>query len=232
MSFLAEARVLARMVGGMPRRADHAAALTGFYAAQAAHYDQSREKLLQGRSELFEALDLQAGETLVELGAGTGYNLTHLGPVLARLESATLVDLCPPLLAEARQRWAATANVNIVEADACTWQPSAPVDAVCFSYSLSMIPDWPQAIANALAMLRPGGRLGVADFSLAPDQSALSRHFWKSWFAHDGVRLNPEHPRTLAAACRDHRLDWSRTRLPWLGGLAVPRYLFVGVKND
>ncbi|MGB5833439.1 MAG: hypothetical protein WBG92_15785 [Thiohalocapsa sp.] len=51
--------------------------------------------------------------------------------------------------------------MRVIEADACTYRPARPVDLVYFSYALTMIPDWPAAIDNALAMINTGGLLGV-----------------------------------------------------------------------
>ena len=130
------------------------------------------------------------------------------------------MDLCPALLARARDRLDGRGNVRVVEADATTFRPEEPVDCVYFSYALTMIPDWRGAIANAYAMLKPGGRLGVVDFCV-PMTSAIKLRalqsiesaFWKRWFAHDGVRLNPDHRamlRQLVSAERNHRTPRAR----------------------
>ncbi|HTZ00553.1 MAG TPA: class I SAM-dependent methyltransferase, partial [Rhodocyclaceae bacterium] len=152
---LADVRVLWQLLRGMQAGGDHASRLEAFYGPQADAYDNFRERLLAGRNELMDRLQPAAGERVVELGAGTGRNPAFLGPRLATLESLTLVDLCPSLLAQARRRWAHADNVVAVEADACSWRPPLPVDAVYFSYSLTMIPDWRAAMENAVAMLRP-----------------------------------------------------------------------------
>ncbi len=227
---LAEVRTLWQLFRGMPAGASHAGRLEAFYAPQAGHYDGFRERLLPGRRELLVWLAPSPGERIVELGAGTGRNPAFLGPQVADLGELTLVDLCPSLLAQARQRWAHAGNVHVVEADACTWQPPAPVDAVYFSYALSMIPDWHAAMANAVAMLRPGGRLAVVDFTLLPQQSALAKHFWRRWFGHDGVHLNEEHGARLRELLPRHELREYRTPIPYLPGLTVPCYQFLGIK--
>ncbi|MGE5155158.1 MAG: class I SAM-dependent methyltransferase, partial [Bdellovibrio bacteriovorus] len=159
-----DARVLLRLLRGQPRRGPLAERLQAFYAPQAVHYDSFRERLLHGRAELLERLAPEPGSWLVELGAGTGRNLAFLGDGLGSLGRIDLVDLCPALLDQARRRTRGLANVRVIEADAVRYRPERPVDCVFFSYSLSMIPDWEQALRNALAMLRPGGRLGVVDF--------------------------------------------------------------------
>jgi S-adenosylmethionine-diacylgycerolhomoserine-N-methlytransferase len=228
---LAEARTLWQMARGMRGGGDHASRLEAFYGPQAGHYDGFRERLLTGRDELMQWLEPAAGERIVELGAGTGRNPAYLGPRLAALGRLTLVDLCPSLLTQARQRWQGVAKVEVVEADACTWRPADAVDAVYFSYALTMIPDWQAAMANAVAMLRPGGRLAVVDFTLASEQSRFGRWFWRSWFGHDGVRLDDEHMAALRRLLPRHQLSVRRTLVPYLPGVAVPYYLFRGCRD-
>jgi S-adenosylmethionine-diacylgycerolhomoserine-N-methlytransferase len=231
-----EAQVLLRLVRGQPRRGTLAERLEAFYGPQAEHYDAFRERLLHGRSELMERLAPRPGDHVVELGAGTGRNLGFLAERLPGLGSVELVDLCPALLDRARRRIQDRPNVRAVEADAVTYRPARPVDLVYFSYSLTMIPDWEGALRNAVSMLKPGGALGVVDFYVSdPDPApglnrhgALSRWFWPRWFAHDGVRPNPAHLRTLRALLPDHALSEHRAPVPYLPGLRVPYYVFVG----
>ena len=231
-----DARILLHLLRGQPRRGSHAERLQAFYAPQADAYDDFRERLLHGRQELIEMLAPAPGDRVVELGAGTGRNLLFFGDRLAGLEQATLVDLCPALLEQARERTAAMPNVCVVEDDATRWQPAQPVDCVYLSYALTMIPDWPAAIDNAVAMLRPGGRLGVVDFYVSgadPDpglqrHGPLTRWFWPRWFAHDGVHPDSAHLAELRGRLPRHRLIEARARVPYLPGLRVPYYCFVG----
>jgi S-adenosylmethionine-diacylgycerolhomoserine-N-methlytransferase len=231
-----DARILLHLLRGQPRRGSHAERLQAFYAPQANAYDNFRERLLHGRQALIELLAPRAGECVVELGAGTGRNLLFFGERLAGLQQATLVDLCPALLEQARARTAAMANVRVIEDDATRWQPEQPVDCVYLSYALTMIPDWRAAIDNAIAMLRPGGRLGVVDFYVsAPHPAAglarhgpLTRWFWPRWFSHDGVHPTPEHLDLLRERLPRHQLVESRAPVPYLPGLRMPYYCFVG----
>jgi len=231
-----DAPVLLRLLRGQPHRGTHAERLQAFYGPQASHYDRFRERLLRGRSELIERLAPPPGARVVELGGGTGRNLLFFGERLARLAGVEVVDLCPALLEQARRRAAHLPNVRVVEADATVYRPAEPADCVYFSYALTMIPDWGGAIENALTMLRPGGTLGVVDFYVsdahggpgAIRHDAFTRFFWPRWFAHDGVRLTPEHLRRLREALPDHSLLEQRGPLPYLPGLRVPYYVFVG----
>jgi S-adenosylmethionine-diacylgycerolhomoserine-N-methlytransferase len=229
-------RIVLSLLRGLPRGGSHAENLEAFYGPQADHYDAFRERLLAGRQELIRMLAPPGGARVVELGGGTGQNLGYFGDGLARLASVEIVDLCPALLARARQRAAKWPNVRVVEADATTWRPAEPADCVYLSYALTMIPDWQRVIDNAIAMLRPGGLLGVVDFYVgaadpAPGMvrhGAFTRYFWPRWFAHDGVHLSPAHLALLRALLPDHMLAERRASVPYLPGLRVPYYIFVG----
>lgn len=229
-----DAGILFHLLRGQRREGTHAERLQAFYAPQAARYDAFRERLLQGRRELIESVELQPGARVVELGGGTGRNLSFFGERLAACAEVTLVDLCPALLEQARRRTAGLPNVSLVEADATTWQPPQPVDLVYFSYALSMIPDWRAAIDNALAMLAPGGTLAVVDFHVsgsapAPGRlrhGAFTRNFWPRWFAHDGVRVDPETLAYLDRRLPHNRCHECRAKVPYLLGLSVPYFRF------
>ena len=238
MRDLAELRVLWQLLRGMPAASSHAERLERFYAPQAARYDSFRERLLHGRQALSVARDFQPGARVAELGAGTGCNVRWYADRRARLQQLTLVDLCPALLAQARARAADWSNTLVIEADVTQWQPAAAIDKLYFSYALTMIPDWQAAIENAIAMLKPGGLIGVVDFYISDAHPAtgLARHsawqrwLWPRWFAHDGVRLSPAHLPYLRQRLAPVMLREGRGTLPWLPGLRVPYYVFVGRK--
>lgn len=235
-SLVSELRVLLTMLRGQPSAGSHADRLEAFYAPQAERYDAFRERLLHGRAELIAELAAPAGGRLVELGAGTGRNLLFFGERLAAFERVDLVDLCPALIDKARRRTTAMPTVQVHEADACTWQPEEPADVVYLAYALTMIPDWPAAIENAIGMLKPGGLLGVVDFYVsasAPEaglarHSALSRTFWPRWFRHDGVHLGPQRLQRLRERLPQQWLVEAMAPVPYLPGLRVPYFRFIG----
>lgn len=234
-----DASVLARLLKGMPRLTSHAERLQAFYAPQADRYDAFRERLLSGRQDLMRMLHPVPREFLVELGAGTGRNLEFIGPALSGLRQVDLVDLCPALLERAQTRYQQRSNVRVIHADATSYSPDEPADCVYLSYALTMIPDWRAALDNAIRMLRPGGRLGVVDFYVSSAQAehgmvthpAALRRFCRYWFGHDGVGLNPEHLASLRRSMPDHVLHERMAPVPYLPGLRVPYYIFVGRKS-
>lgn len=239
MSLLADARILLQFARGNAGRGSHAERLQSFYRPQAQHYDDFRERLLHGREDLVRRLLPPPGGTVVELGGGTGRNLEYFGPRLLSFARAEVVDLCPALLEQARKRCARWPGIAaVIEADATTYRPARPVDCVYFSYALTMIPDWRAAVDNALAMLRPGGLLGVVDFYVPPcnpragfaRHGSIARKFWRRWFRHDGVVLDPRHLPYLIGHTKPVSCEERLAKVPYLPGLRVPYYLFTGRK--
>jgi S-adenosylmethionine-diacylgycerolhomoserine-N-methlytransferase len=236
---LADSRVLWRMLRGLPRTGSAAERLQAFYAPQATRYDAFRSRLLHGREELIQRLPAGNGDVVVELGCGTGENLERFGERLGRLRRLTLVDLCPALLEQARCRASRYSNVAVVEADITRYRPPEPVDCVYLSYALTMVEDWRAVIANAVAMIRPGGTLGVVDFYVSGARPrpggvrhpAWERWLWRRWFAHDGVRLDPDHMAELAGALPQCRILERKGEVPYLPGLTAPYYVFIGRKT-
>jgi S-adenosylmethionine-diacylgycerolhomoserine-N-methlytransferase len=235
---LADSRILLQMLRGQSRQGTAAERLQAFYAPQASRYDAFRARLLHGREELIDRLPTPPQGTVVELGGGTGSNIDRFGRRMQRLRRYTLVDLCPALLEQARSRARVHRNVELVEGDVTRYRPSELVDCVFFSYALTMIDDWRAALLNATAMLKPGGTLGVVDFyiSAARPRPGFIRHagwqrwLWRRWFAHDGVRLSPQHLEALTDALPDHVRLEQQGPLPYVPGLSVPYYVFVGRK--
>jgi S-adenosylmethionine-diacylgycerolhomoserine-N-methlytransferase len=73
-----------------------------------------------------------------------------------------------------------------------TFDLPAPFDAAFFSYSLSMIPTWPEAIDVALGNLKRGKAFYVVDFW---DQGGWPRWFramLKNWLDRFHVHYRPE----------------------------------------
>jgi S-adenosylmethionine-diacylgycerolhomoserine-N-methlytransferase len=229
VSIAADARVLWQLLRGASRGGSHAERLQRFYAPQARGYDRFRERLLHGRRELIARLPAGPGDRVIELGGGTGRNLEFFGERLATFASVELVDLCPALLAVAQERLGGHRNVRLVLADASEYRPANPPDCVYFSYALTMIPDWRRAIDNAIAMLKPGGTLGVVDFHLP--HRGLASGMWRAWFGHDGVRLSAEHVPYLRRRLEQSVCEERRAPLPYLPGLRVACYSFIGRKR-
>lgn len=247
--WVTELRMLYRIVLHPVRGSTHAERLESFYSEQAEGYDEFRQRLLHGREEMIHAATSHVGRGGIwaDLGGGTGANLEMAGDeVVMSFAKVYIVDLCPSLLQVARQRCADRGwhHIEFVEADATTWVPDegkAKLSLVTFSYSLTMIPDWWAAVQQALRLLKPNGTLGVVDFYVSRKYPAaglqrhsyLQRNLWPFYFAHDNVRLSPDHLPFLLQNLRRERLEERLAPLPYIGRIlpGVPHYLFIGSKS-
>lgn len=242
MQLSADLKTLYHLVLKPVRGPTHAARMESFYAGQAEDYDRFRRRLLPGRRELWEAIAAPTGGIWVDMGGGTGGNLEYLGPRISDLAKIYLVDLSASMLAVARERiyrhgWQ---NVETVEADAAGYRPpEGAADVVTFSYSLTMIPDWSAAVENALAILSPGGQIGVVDFYVArrdpprgwTRHSRLARWFWPFWFARYHVFPSADHAPLLHRRFEPVHFVEGRAPVPYAPLIRLPYYRFVGRKR-
>lgn len=114
------------------------------------------------------ALRLKPGDTVLEIGAGTGRNFPYLVEAVGPSGTIIGVDASPGMLAEARKRierhgWS---NVQLLHQDATQLEVDCEVDGVLFSLSYSALPEPRPAVARAWERLRPSSRVVVMDMGL------------------------------------------------------------------
>jgi demethylmenaquinone methyltransferase/2-methoxy-6-polyprenyl-1,4-benzoquinol methylase len=120
------------------------------------------------RRRAVAALGLKPGDTVLEMGAGTGRNFPYLVEAVGPSGTVIGVDASPGMLAEARklierQGWS---NVELLEQDATQLEVDRDVDGVLFSMSYSAMPEPRPALAKAWERLRPARRVVVLDMGL------------------------------------------------------------------
>lgn len=101
-----------------------------------------------------QALALQPGDTVLEIGTGSGY----LTACMARLAREVVsLERHADLAAAARDVLAAQAlrNVEVVHADAFEYAPTRRFDAICVGGAVDAVPQ------RFLEWLQPGGRMFV-----------------------------------------------------------------------
>ncbi len=127
------------------------------------------------RARAVDALGLAPGERALEVGCGTGLNLRYLADAVGPRGEVLGVDASPGMLARARMRVARRGwrNVRLLQQDAASMEIDAPLDAVLFGLSYSVIPERRSALERAWGSLREGGRLVIFDGTLPAD--ALGR---------------------------------------------------------
>lgn len=119
------------------------------------------------RKQAISALNLKPGDTVVDIGCGTGLNFPLLYEAVTSSGKIIGVDLSDAMLDQARQTIVANqwANIQLVCADAAQYEFPSRVDAVVSTYTLILVPDCERVVSNARAALVPGGHLVVLDMS-------------------------------------------------------------------
>ena len=166
------------------------------------------------RRRAVAALGLKPGDTVLEVGAGTGRNFPYLVKEVGPSGSVIGVDASGGMLREARKLverrgWS---NVSLLRQDAAQLQVDEDVDAVLFSLSYSAMPEPRRALASAWERLRPSGRLAVMDAGLTetrlrPLLDPIARLL---------IRLGPGNP---------YSRPWDD--LAQYGQVAIERFMFI-----
>lgn len=170
--------------------------LQRFYRWNAPIYDLTRWVILRHRQLAVAALELEAGDTVLELGCGTGLNFGLLRRQVGLTGTIIGVDLSEAMLKHARRR--TRGNAHLICADAGRLEPTYKVNAVLAAYSLSMIPAWRTALERACLCLRPGGRIAVLDFGAVGPRAGVFRRLFDRYLALNHVETG----RDFGAAMR------------------------------
>ncbi len=166
------------------------ALLDRIYRHQRHIYDPTRKFYLLGRDRLISGLAVSPGESVLEIGCGTGRNLIVAA---RRYRQAKFfgVDLSAAMLKTASSSIAKSGlagRISLAQADAGTFDAdklfgSPCFDHVFFSYSLSMIPNWRNAIDRGWASVAPGGSLHIVDFGQCENLPGSFRTLLFAWLA-------------------------------------------------
>jgi len=133
------------------------------YRKRAAGYDATCGPTWSIRERTIDALQLQPGQRVLDVGCGTGLSLPLLCAGVGETGRIYGLDQSPEMLAIARRRvgeygWA---NVQLMEAAAQHLSLPEPLDALLFHYTHDVLRS-PAAVSRLLACARPQARVAIA----------------------------------------------------------------------
>ncbi len=126
------------------------------------------------RQEAVVSLGLEPGDTVVEIGCGTGLNFPLLQRAVGPTGRIIGVDLTEAMLEIAQERvkrqgWT---NVELVHGDAAEFHFPEKVGGILSVFALTLVPEFDQVIRNGCLALTPGKRCVVLDFKLPSTPAA------------------------------------------------------------
>jgi demethylmenaquinone methyltransferase/2-methoxy-6-polyprenyl-1,4-benzoquinol methylase len=184
--------------------------IINIYRKRAKHYDFTanlyyfigfREQAY--RRDAVEALNLKKGDTVVEIGCGTGLNFSLLQASIGPEGLIIGVDLTDKMLEQAHNRienhgWK---NVKLIHCDAAEYSFPEGIGGALSTFALTLVPEYEKVIANAALSLASGKRMVVLDFKRPKG--------WPMWAIRLGVFLTAPFAVSLKLA---ERHPWEAMR--------------------
>jgi SAM-dependent methyltransferase len=148
-------------------------------AATRAHFTARAAQYTGGGGEtslraMLDLVDARPGERVLDVATGTGLVLVPLAERVGGAGLAVGVDFTPAMLAEAARRNRLPALIA-AHAGRLPFRPQT-FDAVTCRFAVHHFADPETSLAAMAAVLRPGGRLVVADFVRPEDETAGAEH--------------------------------------------------------
>ncbi|MFH5802840.1 class I SAM-dependent methyltransferase [Alienimonas sp. DA493] len=140
----------------------------------AGRFEVESREAFAARKAVVAALNVEAGQTVADVGAGTGTHMELFAAAVGEGGRLFAVDLAPAFVARLRDR-AADRGLSQVTPVLCSERsvllPADSCDLVfnCDTYHHFEFPD--RTLASIYSALKPGGRLAVMDFERIPGVS-------------------------------------------------------------
>jgi S-adenosylmethionine-diacylgycerolhomoserine-N-methlytransferase len=193
----------------MTSDSNHAALMDTVYRRQRHIYDFTRKYYLFGRDRLIDSMHPKPGARILEVGCGTARNLIRLAKLYPgrRLFGLDASEAMLETAAQTIKRAGFHGQIGLAhayaeDASAELFGEGAPFDDIVFSYSLSMIPDWKQALSAASSALAPAGRIHLVDFGDLASLPAPARRALLAW-----LRLFHVEPRAELLSALERNAD-------------------------
>jgi SAM-dependent methyltransferase len=154
------------------------------YPAELARVPEETVRSFAGVANPFALGRVESGQVVLDLGCGAGTDLLIAAQMVGDQGKAIGVDMTPSMLERARQSAAAMGLANVVLHESLIESlplADASVDVVISNGVIDLVPDKDAVFYELDRVLRPGGRLQLADVVIRTEVSEDARERIDLW---------------------------------------------------
>ena len=154
------------------------------YPSELARVPEETVASFAGVANPFALGRIERGQVVLDLGCGAGTDLLIAAQMVGDEGRAIGVDMTPSMLERARQSAAAMGQGNVVLHESLIESlplPDESVDVVISNGVIDLVPDKDAVFAELDRVLRPGGRLQLADVVIHTELSEDARERIDLW---------------------------------------------------
>lgn len=139
------------------------------YREHAVGYDASARRTMPMRRRTIAQLDLEPGDTVLDVACGTGLSFELLHRAVGPSGHVIGVELSPDMMRLAREKVARAGwnNVSLIESDMAQVELPRPVDAILFNFTHDVLRSR-SALDRIFSAAKPGARVALAGMKYAP----------------------------------------------------------------
>jgi arsenite methyltransferase len=127
----------------------------------AATYDKTSVHHFEHGKELISALNIASGESVLDIGAGTGRLAAYAATIVGQSGRVVAMDPLPLRVEIAQSKAAGNFEARVGRAEDLCQFTDGSFDVVYLNHVFHWVEDKPRAIAEIFRVLKPSGRLGL-----------------------------------------------------------------------
>ncbi len=121
---------------------------------------------------LFNMAGLKAGDQVLDIASGIGEPALSAGKIVGATGKVVGIDIAEEMIAQAKVRGSASANVEFLAVDAASYAIGGPYDAILSRFGFMFMPDYLEVFKTSYASLKSGGVLAFSVWD-TPDKAVM-----------------------------------------------------------